>query len=418
VLAKEALSYDTEVDIAVALPGLHTRVRLTRAEFEALIGPALADTVAAMRRTLDSAKVPPGDVGRILLSGGSSRIPLVTQLLSAAFERPVALDPHPEHSIALGAALLAGRELAPTGMLPVAPPPAEPPPPPAPVPPTPVPSAPVPSVPVPSTPVPSTPVPPTVQAAPAVVRAVASVPPPPPPRRPDPDEPADEPDEPDEPGRNPARRRRVLVAAAFFAVLLSTGATAWALQSDGADPGGDEPVVTAGSAPSDTPAPDAGAGSPQSSPVPSGSPSRSPARDRLDVSLRLSADRTSTDEACAGFDGLRLQARISANRPARVSYRWHDDNGTLHSGRVDVAGGGTERVSLWYGRPLEPGRSASAKVHISIESPAGATSKWIRLSMSCPEPDPQPDDEPDPDPEPTGSPPTLDVTSEPPGDED
>ena len=39
VEAKEALSFDTETMIPVALPGLHTRVRLTRAELEAMIAP-------------------------------------------------------------------------------------------------------------------------------------------------------------------------------------------------------------------------------------------------------------------------------------------------------------------------------------------------------------------------------------------
>ena len=35
--AKEALSNDTDTTIAVALPGLHTDVRLTRDELEAMI---------------------------------------------------------------------------------------------------------------------------------------------------------------------------------------------------------------------------------------------------------------------------------------------------------------------------------------------------------------------------------------------
>jgi len=105
VEAKEALSFDTEVMIPVALPGLHTRVRLNRSELEAMIAPSLEDTVTAMRRALRSAGVTPDSLSAVLLAGGSSRIPLVAQLLSTALRRPVVADPHPEHSIAMGAAV-------------------------------------------------------------------------------------------------------------------------------------------------------------------------------------------------------------------------------------------------------------------------------------------------------------------------
>ncbi|MFI7603061.1 Hsp70 family protein [Actinoplanes sp. NPDC049681] len=105
VEAKEALSFDTEVMIPVALPGMHTRVRLNRSELESMIAPALEDTVAAMRRALRTARVAPEELDAVLLAGGSSRIPLVSQLLTAEFGRPVVADPHPEHSIAMGAAV-------------------------------------------------------------------------------------------------------------------------------------------------------------------------------------------------------------------------------------------------------------------------------------------------------------------------
>lgn len=105
VEAKEALSFDTEVMIPVALPGVHTRVRLNRSELESMIAPALEDTVAALRRALRVAGVLPEELDAVLLAGGSSRIPLVSQLLTAEFGRPVVADPHPEHSIALGAAV-------------------------------------------------------------------------------------------------------------------------------------------------------------------------------------------------------------------------------------------------------------------------------------------------------------------------
>ena len=105
--AKEALSGDTDASIPVMLPDLQTEVRLTRTEFEGMVRPALADTITALHRALRSAKVEPDQVKAVLLVGGSSRIPLVAQLVGAELGRPVAVDAHPKHSIALGAALAA-----------------------------------------------------------------------------------------------------------------------------------------------------------------------------------------------------------------------------------------------------------------------------------------------------------------------
>jgi molecular chaperone DnaK len=105
VEAKESLSFDTETMIPVALPGLHTRVRLNRSELESMIAPSLADTITATHRALRTAGVTPTELSAVLLAGGSSRIPLVAQLLSTEFEVPVVADPHPEHSIAMGAAV-------------------------------------------------------------------------------------------------------------------------------------------------------------------------------------------------------------------------------------------------------------------------------------------------------------------------
>jgi molecular chaperone DnaK len=105
VEAKESLSFDTETMIPVALPGLHTRVRLNRSELESMIGPSLADTVTATQRALRTAGITAPQLSAVLLAGGSSRIPLVAQMLSTQLQRPVIADPHPEHSIAMGAAV-------------------------------------------------------------------------------------------------------------------------------------------------------------------------------------------------------------------------------------------------------------------------------------------------------------------------
>lgn len=107
VEAKEALSADVEVAIPVVLPNVVTEVRLTRAELEGMVAPVLGDTVATLRRALASAGVEAADLGAVLLVGGASRMPLVARLVTAELGRPVAVDAHPKHAIALGAALAA-----------------------------------------------------------------------------------------------------------------------------------------------------------------------------------------------------------------------------------------------------------------------------------------------------------------------
>ncbi len=111
--AKEALSADTDVSVPVLLPGLSTDVRLTRGELESMVRPMLGGTVHALRRALESAQVEPADVGSVLLVGGGSRMPIVAQLIGAELGRPVAVDAHPKHAVALGAARVAEAEAAP-----------------------------------------------------------------------------------------------------------------------------------------------------------------------------------------------------------------------------------------------------------------------------------------------------------------
>ena len=110
--AKEALSSDTEVSIPVVLPDLHTQVRLTRAELEAMIRPAIEQTIDALRRAVELTGAQPEELKAVLLVGGSSRIPLVAEMVSSALGRPVALDVDPKNAVALGAALLAGNDRA------------------------------------------------------------------------------------------------------------------------------------------------------------------------------------------------------------------------------------------------------------------------------------------------------------------
>ncbi|HEY3141673.1 MAG TPA: Hsp70 family protein, partial [Acidimicrobiales bacterium] len=109
--AKEALSSDVDVSIPVVLPHLSTEVRLTRSELEEKVAPILEETIAALRRSIRSAGLAPPDIDRVLLVGGSSRLPLVAQLVSQALGRPYFIDAHPKHGVALGAARTVGEAL-------------------------------------------------------------------------------------------------------------------------------------------------------------------------------------------------------------------------------------------------------------------------------------------------------------------
>jgi len=155
VAAKEALSADTDVSIPVVLPGIDTQVRLARSEFEEMIRPAVAETVDALERALGSAGLAANELAAVLMVGGSARIPLVTQEVSARLGRPVSTPADPKGILAIGAALAASAQkaepvsgglwpalpTAPVAVIPFlagqSPPPVPPPPPPA-VPPPPV----------------------------------------------------------------------------------------------------------------------------------------------------------------------------------------------------------------------------------------------------------------------------------------
>lgn len=107
VEAKEALSSDSEANISVLLPGIQQQIRLVRPEFESLIEDPVRDTVDALEQSLGQLGLEPADLSAVLLIGGSSRIPLVAQLISEQLDRPIAVDADPKSSICMGAAVSA-----------------------------------------------------------------------------------------------------------------------------------------------------------------------------------------------------------------------------------------------------------------------------------------------------------------------
>ncbi len=79
--AKRALSTRTSVTIRFNYQGKRVQVALTREEFEALTSDLLQRTVFTVERLLRAARLQFSDLTRIMLVGGSTRMPMVQQAL-------------------------------------------------------------------------------------------------------------------------------------------------------------------------------------------------------------------------------------------------------------------------------------------------------------------------------------------------
>jgi actin-like ATPase involved in cell morphogenesis len=105
--AREALSSDTETVVSIDLPGVRTEARLVRSELEDLLRGPLSSSMALVIEALQLADVDLGAVSTILLIGGGSATPLVSELASSMLRVPVAVNNDPATTSATGAALLA-----------------------------------------------------------------------------------------------------------------------------------------------------------------------------------------------------------------------------------------------------------------------------------------------------------------------
>ena len=101
--AKEALSRHPQADLV--LPADLPDTLLTREEFEHQIRPDLARAVELLDSTTRRAGLTGADLAAVQLVGGSSRVPLLAQLLRAWADVPIRLDEQPEAVVALGAAV-------------------------------------------------------------------------------------------------------------------------------------------------------------------------------------------------------------------------------------------------------------------------------------------------------------------------
>lgn len=104
VTAKHALSFDGDAEIEVGTAESSALVRITRSEFEGMIGDDLDRAVDALDQALEQTDLTADDLVEVLLVGGSSSIPLLVQRLSARFDVAIVAASEPQLSIASGAA--------------------------------------------------------------------------------------------------------------------------------------------------------------------------------------------------------------------------------------------------------------------------------------------------------------------------
>ncbi|MBD2300967.1 Hsp70 family protein [Nostoc sp. FACHB-190] len=87
---------------------LHLETEVARIDFEKLIRPLLTETLEAIDRALSDANLAPEEIDRVILVGGSTRIPLVQQMIEEHLGQTPTDGIQPDLCVALGAALQAG----------------------------------------------------------------------------------------------------------------------------------------------------------------------------------------------------------------------------------------------------------------------------------------------------------------------
>ncbi|MBZ4542365.1 Hsp70 family protein, partial [Mycobacterium avium subsp. hominissuis] len=102
-VAKEQLSANTTTTLTDGLTGVRGEIRLTRAELDDAIAPALGGFVTVLRETLSRNGI--RDLAAVVSTGGGANLPAVTTTLARHFRVPVATTPHPHLTAAVGAAL-------------------------------------------------------------------------------------------------------------------------------------------------------------------------------------------------------------------------------------------------------------------------------------------------------------------------
>jgi molecular chaperone DnaK (HSP70)/uncharacterized protein YegL len=112
VSAKLSLSRRPKVNLFFDFNGAVLREEITRELFEDLTSPLLSRCKALTSDVLADAGITGDSVDVVLLAGGSTRMPMVRELIQSMFSKAAATDINPDECVALGAALTAALESA------------------------------------------------------------------------------------------------------------------------------------------------------------------------------------------------------------------------------------------------------------------------------------------------------------------
>ncbi len=87
---------------------LHLETEIARSDFENLIRPLLAETLTAIDRALTDADLTADELDRVILVGGSTRLPLVQEMVAEHLGQQPIDGVQPDLCVAIGAAIQAG----------------------------------------------------------------------------------------------------------------------------------------------------------------------------------------------------------------------------------------------------------------------------------------------------------------------
>ena len=87
---------------------LHLDITLSRAKFEDLIRDLVEETIPPVRDALKEAKLSASDINKVILVGGSTRIPMVYDLVKKELGKEPSREVNPDEVVSLGAAIQGG----------------------------------------------------------------------------------------------------------------------------------------------------------------------------------------------------------------------------------------------------------------------------------------------------------------------